>query len=87
MGVETLLLGALGAASVASTLFADQPKVPKAVMPGSDPGAAKESGATVRVGIRDEEDSLLPSAPETNFVEQRKTAQTITGLGRGGLAL
>lgn len=87
-GIETLLIGALAATSVASTLFQKQPEVPKAEVPATAADAARTSGATVRVGVRDEvEDEDAPATDGGAFVEQRKQAQTITGLGRGGLAL
>lgn len=87
MGIETLLLGALGAASVASTLFASTPKVPQAQTPATAADSARDAGATVRVGVRDEDDDGTDPMAEKTFVEQRKTAQTINGLGRGGLAI
>ena len=87
MGIETLLLGGLAAASVASTLFAPTPSVPKVQQPAMAADAARDSGSTVRVGVRDETEETDPTMPESTFVEQRKQAKTITGLGRGGLAL
>lgn len=87
MGIETLLIGALGAASVASTLFSSTPKAPTAQTPATAADAARTAGATVRVGVRDEDEEKDVSNPNTPFVEQRKTAQTINGLGRGGLAI
>ncbi len=87
MGIETLLLGALGAASVASTLFASQPSVPQVQQPAGAADAARAAGATVRVGVRDETEESDSPQVTTPFTEQRKRAQTINGLGRGGLAI
>lgn len=87
MGIETILLGALGAASVASTLFASSPSVPKVEQPAGAAEAARDAGATVRVGVRDETEDSDDVQSDTTFVEQRKTAQTLNGLGRGGLAI
>lgn len=87
-GLE-LLVGALGAASVASTLFTQQPSVPKVETPATAAAAdaARDAGATVRVGVRDETEEGEDQEADTTFVEQRKQAQTLTGLGRGGLAI
>ena len=87
MGIETLLLGALGAASVASTLFAPTPSVPQAQVPATAADAARASGAKVQVGVRDETEDSENQPGQATFTEQRKQAQTITGLGRGGLAI
>ncbi|QOE32153.1 hypothetical protein CPT_Paso_036 [Rhizobium phage Paso] len=87
MGIETLLLGGLAAASVASTLFAPQPTAPQVQQPAGAADAARASGATVRVGVRDETEESDTPQVTTPFTEQRKRAQTINGLGRGGLAI
>lgn len=87
MGIETILLGALGAASVATSLFAKTPSVPKVETPATAADAARTSGATVRVGVREDDEQDAATGTETNFVEQRKQAQTLNGLGRGGLAI
>ncbi|QIG67210.1 hypothetical protein [Rhizobium phage RHEph15] len=87
MGIETLLLGGLAAASVASTLFQPQPSVPKAQVPAVAADAARSSGATVQVGVQDEKKEDGDTSYAKPFVEQRKQAKTITGLGRGGLAI
>lgn len=87
MGIETLLLGALGAASVASTLFATQASAPQVTPPAGAADAARAAGATVRVGVPDETKESDDQQVTTPFTEQRKRAQTINGLGRGGLAI
>lgn len=87
MGIETLLMGGLAAASVASTLFQSQPEVPKAAVPAVAADAARDAGATVRVGVNDEDTAKADTEYGQPFVEQRKQAKTITGLGRGGLAI
>jgi hypothetical protein len=87
VGIETLLLGGLAAASVASTLFQSSPKVPKAEVPAVAADAARDAGATVRVGVNDVDEEAGATGTSSGFVEQRKQAQTITGLGRGGLAI
>lgn len=88
MGIETLLLGGLAAASVASTLFQEQPAAPpKAAVPAVAADAARTAGATVRVGVNDEDKDKADQEYAKPFVEQRKQAKTITGLGRGGLAI
>lgn len=88
-GMELLLgLGALGGA--AASLFAPEPELDTAAadIPATDPGVARDSGATVRVGTNDAIEDEDPAAETgTEFVEERKQAQTITGLGKGGLAL
>lgn len=88
-GMEILAaVGAIGGA--AATLFAPQPDVPEPAaqkVPASPAEAARESGATVRVGVRDEVNGDDVTTNDDEFVPQRKQAQTITGLGRGGLAL
>lgn len=85
-GLELLMgLGAVG--GVAAQLMQKTPEVPEAEVPATTPDAARDAGATVRVGINEdeEEDEVLEEAD--NFVPERKQAQTITGLGRGGLAI
>lgn len=87
-GLE-LLFGALAAGgAAASTLLAPEASVPEVPdTPAMDADAARDSGATVRVGVRNEDDGEILEEDTTEFVEQRKQAKTITGLGRGGLAL
>lgn len=85
-GLELLLgLGALGGA--AATLFQEEPSVPTPEVPATTPDAARDAGATVRVGINEDEEEDEVSEDTEEFVPERKQAQTITGLGRGGLAL
>lgn len=87
-GMELLLgLGALGGA--AASLFAPEPELDTAAaeIPATDPGVARDSGATVRVGTNNESEDDAPDVEGADFVEERKQAQTITGLGKGGLAL
>lgn len=81
-------LGAIGGA--AASLLAPEPELDTAAaeIPATPPDAARDSGATVRVGTAnavDDEEAQAVEGPD--FVEERKQAQTITGLGRGGLAL
>lgn len=87
-GME-LALAFGGLAGAASSLFAPEPELDTAAadIPATDPGVARDSGATVRVGTNDERDDATPDVDGTEFVEERKQAQTITGLGKGGLAL
>lgn len=87
MGIETLLFAGLGAASVASSLFAKTPSIPKPEIPATAADAARDSGATVRVGVRDEVKEDNGTGTESTFVEKRKQTKTVTGLGRGGLAI
>ncbi|QWY83427.1 hypothetical protein [Rhizobium phage RHph_X3_9] len=85
-GLE-LLVGLGAAGSAAATLFAPQPKAPKVQTPAVAPEAARNAGATVRVGVRDEVKEEEADGEAPVFKEQRKQAQTLSGLGRGGLAI
>ena len=78
-------LGAVG--GVAAQLFQKTPEVPAAELPAVEADAARDAGATVRVGINEDEEEDVVTEEAAEFVPERKQAQTITGLGRGGLAI
>ncbi|QXP44068.1 hypothetical protein [Stappia phage SI01] len=78
-------LSALGGA--ASQLFGGAPEPPAIEQPAIAADAARDSGATVRVGVTDEVGEEDEREGGITFAPQRTQAQTITGLGRGGLAL
>lgn len=76
----------LAAATAGSSLLGLAKKTPK---PPPTPAVAAPTPVDNTADVRNQEDKADKStAPEyTGFVEQRKSAPTIGGLGRSGLAL
>jgi hypothetical protein len=79
----------MAAGGLASALASKPKKPPPAIAPATEAAPARESGAVVRLGDGNElkagEDGAVK---EVGFVEKRKQAQALGGLGRsGGLGL
>lgn len=85
----SLAMMALGAAGSAASALAKPKKPPPPVAPATPAAPAKESGATVRIGDGSSLNTGDDNATtEVQFVERRKQAQALGGLGRsGGLGL
>ena len=85
-GWETLLLGALGGASLLGKQK-KPPTPPSPVVPATPAPTARAGGATVRVGgdTPAEEDAAV--AEYMDFTEKRSSGKTLGGLGRSGLGL
>lgn len=86
-GWEVLLAGALGLGSV---LAQPKPSKPPALPnPAATPDAPRESGATVRVGAGQEDQTTKTDGPTNpfSFTEQRGSGQALGGLGKSSISL
>lgn len=66
---------------------APAPTPPPAETPALPAPPARASGATVRLGIGQEDLTTKTEAPTTNFVEKRASANSLGNLGRSGLTI
>lgn len=81
-----LLAGALG---LGASLLAPKPKMPPAPeVPATSADAAREAGATVRVGAgKDDDTSDVFGVSTTTTPETRIFGKPVGGLGKAGLSI
>ena len=74
-------------AALFSTATASQPAPPPAEVPAAPAPTARTSGATVRLGIGQEDKTSKDVLPELDFTERRASANSLGNLGRSELSI